>query len=476
MDNIRAAVNHAVQTNNFDVLVGVIRGLGSHYAAQSAHQECVRFFDQLLTPLSQDTSTPPRLLFWLIIWQITMLNSIGKETKAWKMWPKSQALLQGLAQEEDDVRAEQAFANYVEGYYLHNRQPEKSRELFQQSCDLEIELENHAAAGFVLIGYARAARNQGDHEAAEAATAEAIALFEAVNDRRLIAMGQRLMGTLLGVAGRYEEAELILTEAIRETRQMNLNWDLANGGLSKLRMVYFFSGQFEDALVPNAEYQALSEDHGYDWGVVVSKVVQGQLYLHLGRYAEAREQGESATSQTQNETHLCEALILLVQAEVALGNIETAREHLKKVTRLLPARLVGTDLFVVGNQFYMGLLAAIDRQLDDAWDNLGTELESAIERKDILALANSIALGAFLKSIQGDASSALELYALAQQSPFVANSKWFDDIMGRGIDLAAQSLEPERVREARLRGETISIFEGAAELVSEIRVIASQEK
>ena len=283
------------------------------------------------------------------------------------------------------------------------------------------------------------------------------------------------MGNLLGHLGHYEEAERIIEEGIIHARQMKQVWELARG-LNKLWMVYFYSGRFDEALIPNTEYLALSEEHGFTWGVVISKIAQGQFYLHLGRYSEAREQGESAAQQAQNDNYSCEALILLTQANIAMGEIETARKHLEQCTRLCPSRLVGTELYVAGNELYLSLLAVIDRKTAVAWGHLQTELTAALDCKNILALSTAIAMAAYLKAIGGQGVSALELYSLAQQHPFIANSEWFEDVIGREIELATQSLEQETVRAASLQGKALDIFEQATELIAEIRTAAFHEE
>jgi tetratricopeptide (TPR) repeat protein len=244
-------------------------------------------------------------------------------------------------------------------------------------------------------------------------------------------------------------------------------WELANGGLDKLRTVHFYLGRFEEALIDNAEYLSLSEEHGFNWGVVKYKVSQGLLYLHLGRYPEAQKLGEQAVLEAQNEAFLCEALILLTQIHIALGSLDAAGRYLKEGMTLCPTRLVGTGLYVAGNGLYQGLLAAGQGKHASAWAYLQTELEAAVARKATLALSNIIAVAAYIKTIQGEVVSAMELFALAQQNSFVANSIWYEDVVGQKIALAAQRLAPETVRAARLRGKELDLWETAALLTEQ---------
>ena len=62
----------------------------------------------------------------------------------------------------------------------------------------------------------------------------------------------------------------------------------------------------------------------------------------------------------------------------------------------------------------------------------------------------------------------MELYALASRYAFVANSQWFEDVAGRHITAAAESLPPEVVVAAQERGRARDLWETARELLGEL--------
>jgi hypothetical protein len=64
---------------------------------------------------------------------------------------------------------------------------------------------------------------------------------------------------------------------------------------------------------------------------------------------------------------------------------------------------------------------------------------------------------------------AVELYALAESQPFVANSQLFKDIAGKHIAAAAATLAPEVVKAAQSRGRTLDWRDTAATLLDELR-------
>jgi hypothetical protein len=70
---------------------------------------------------------------------------------------------------------------------------------------------------------------------------------------------------------------------------------------------------------------------------------------------------------------------------------------------------------------------------------------------------------------QGEPERAVELYALALRMPMVANSRWFEDVVGKNIAAAAAALPPEAVAAAQERGRARDLWVTAEELSDELR-------
>jgi hypothetical protein len=46
---------------------------------------------------------------------------------------------------------------------------------------------------------------------------------------------------------------------------------------------------------------------------------------------------------------------------------------------------------------------------------------------------------------------------LAERRPLVANSQWFEDVIGQHIAAAAANLSPDTIRQARERGQILDL-------------------
>lgn len=475
MDNIRAAINQALRIRRLGEFDHIIRVLAHFYTTQGRSQEGIQLLDHIRTQLAASPEPPPRILFWATAMLEKVFGYLGQPTDAEKLRPTRQALLADLASQGLDVRPEQAFAYYIDGYTFYIKQPGKARRLAQQSHDLALELGDLQLAGQALWVIGLAARNQGDLEEAETAIAEYLSLFQNLNNRQNIIYAQILLGELARIGGRYEEAEQQLSAAITSARQYRL--PSIKYGLCKLWMVFIFSGKFEKARPLLAEDRLLSEESGYTWGIVRNNLFQGLLHLHeKGCYSEAKDLGEQTIHMGQEhglDHFTCDAFILLAQVEIALGNYEPAKERLQECDTLYPSQSVGMSTYGAGNDLFWGILAAAMGQTAVARQHLQAELETAVRRRDQLNLANVLAAIAFLQAIGKNTVDALENYALARRHPFVANSRWYEDVVGRHIAEIAAALPPKIVEAAQKRGESSDLWETAEKLVFELRDILS---
>jgi hypothetical protein len=84
------------------------------------------------------------------------------------------------------------------------------------------------------------------------------------------------------------------------------------------------------------------------------------------------------------------------------------------------------------------------------------------------ALLRVLPAAALLSSVAGGAVHAVEAYALASRYPYVADSRWFEDVVARHITAAAATLPSEVVAAAQERGRALDLWETAEELIAEL--------
>ena len=90
------------------------------------------------------------------------------------------------------------------------------------------------------------------------------------------------------------------------------------------------------------------------------------------------------------------------------------------------------------------------------------------EHRSFFAWLYVLPFVARLLAEQGQAERAVEIYALASRYPYVANSRWFGDLVGQRIAEAAATLPAEVVAVAQERGRARDAWATAQELLGEL--------
>ena len=112
-------------------------------------------------------------------------------------------------------------------------------------------------------------------------------------------------------------------------------------------------------------------------------------------------------------------------------------------------------------QFCLGIIAVIEGDLSKARKLLESEIREAVEHHLPRTLALSLTLAAYLTATQGEPEQGLTLYAVAQQNPFIANSRWMADVVGERITAVTQTLSPETIAAAQAKGKTLDMWQTA---------------
>jgi hypothetical protein len=107
--------------------------------------------------------------------------------------------------------------------------------------------------------------------------------------------------------------------------------------------------------------------------------------------------------------------------------------------------------------------------LEEARRQLGEALGWATQRGSFHVYMRALPAAALLLLDRGETRRAVEIYGLACTLPEVANSRWFEDVVGRPIAAAAAALPPDVVSAAQERGRARDVQITAEELAEELQ-------
>jgi tetratricopeptide (TPR) repeat protein len=344
---------------------------------------------------------------------------------------------------------------------------EYAQRLLEQSLALYQSLADRWATGHTLARLGLYTYRLGDFAEGRRKCQESLALLRTLNDGQGLARVLEYLRAIAQHSGRLDEAEQLGRESLTLMRQNGDRYDLANCA-SSLAVTLIFNGKLAQAQALLEEGLAIAQDIGH---------FQQQAYacVSLGYIALGRGQAEQA------EMHLRDSLALLAEVDKSLAGIslrlrgESALFQEKYAEAQTFLQKSVTTLQQSKDRAFLGLSLASQAYVARALGQPGLvqqllveALQLSLKIGEFWALYYIFPLAALLCVDRGAPERAVELYALALCFPVVANSRWFETIVGRQITAAAATLPVEVVASAQERGRAREVWSTAKELLAEL--------
>jgi tetratricopeptide (TPR) repeat protein len=266
---------------------------------------------------------------------------------------------------------------------------------------------------------------------------------------------------------RFQEAEDLIRQSLSLTPETN-RFGIAFG-LGFLGEVQLLTGRFAEVEATILDCIAIFEDLGWRVWAVRRSIVLARARLHAGEYRAARILAEEVVSLAR-EVGWGRGVSY---AKLVLGEVALVEADFAQAYRTLQESLLGLEEFAdepwdVNQSAWLGLAARGLERRPEAWQHLASALDWTSRHQRFMELMVALAGIALLTADEGEAERATELYALASRYPFVANSHWFEDVVGRHIAAVAATLHPQVAAAAQERGRGRDLVATVGELLVEL--------
>ncbi|MGC9349289.1 MAG: hypothetical protein ACP5JG_14200, partial [Anaerolineae bacterium] len=223
-----------------------------------------------------------------------------------------------------------------------------------------------------------------------------------------------------------------------------------------------------------AESVAIWEDLGIASMVAYRRIPLGFAKVHLGQYEEAGALARAGLDAAQQAGDAGK----MGFAWLVLGWVALARRAYAEALRCLQKSADFSQAVVAQDQMgetlaLMGYGARGLGQPLHARRYLGEALRIAADLDVCVPLVLALPAIALLQADEGEVEQAVELYELARRYPFVANSRWFEDVVERHITAVTASLPPDVSATAQGRARERDLQATAAALLTELRALSS---
>ena len=405
-----------------------------------------------------------------------------------------QLVLEALALFDDpalanlDMREEKAEALWELGYQLIGTDIEESRRRTETSLSLYQALGDRRGTALVQTSLGFREVRLGEYARAEERFRDSLAWSRSYGHQWSVTRSLYGLGVSALYRGNLEEAESLLQESITIRQGVGDRIGIQDSQ-NDLGKELLLASKFEEARGLLEESADCFADLGPTPYTGDSHTILALVEMSLGHYERARVEGETALALGRDASNL--AMTALALHAVCCARLGRAECGLGTETASYPLDASGMPHAHAEAQRLADESVTICRQTGHRHDlamclaTLGITAQKlrglgAASQHLLEALQIGSAIGAFWPLMlalpgvalfvadAGEHERAVELYALASRYPYVANSRWFEDVFGRHIDAVAATLPPEVAEEARKRGRARDLQVTAKELLVEL--------
>ena len=476
-ENARAAWDWAVERGQVARLDQALEGLCLFYEMRGRYQEgesaCSIAVDRLAATTSGDAlaaSISPadgfRVLVRILTWHAWFSWFLGRTEAASQLVRQASILLERPELVGQDTRAEKAHNLRLLGIAALDTHGEETLRLAEQSLALYEAVGDRWQTAWALDQVALMHWILGGYDKAQPLAEESLALRRNLGDRLNMWLPFRTLINVAASRGQLKEAERLAQESLAICEETGVGVEIAKSGLGHALLS---NGRFAESDKLMEEDAAYDHDVGAHRSYVLSSSSLCYPKLHLGRYEEARAQAQMSVSVAREmDLRLAIAQCLEVLGCVALvkeANAE-AQGFLQESVALFGE--LGRREYLGRALAWLGYAAQGLGDLRQAARHLHEALRIAIEIRGFGPLIRALPGIALLLADEGQTERAVELYALAFRYPYVANSRWFEDVIGKHIAALAATLPPDVVAAAQERGRARDLWETAEERLEEL--------
>jgi len=468
IEDARTAWNWAARNGKVARLAGALDGLCHFYEWRVRQEEgetaCrlategLAATDESVTGLSVDGQ---RLLARVLVWQGTFTYLLGRVEPARQLMCRGLALLKELDRKGHDTRAERAHALLQMGSATVDSDREEAKGYCERSLELYRAVGDRWGTANVLglLGSVRRRLNLYGTET-KRLLEESLALHKTQGDRRGIARSRGALANLLAFRWELEESARLYRESIascRETGDKRLGADQQGD----LIFVLLALGEFAEARSRLKENLAVCENLGSKRELAYALAVSSFAELHHGRYERARTQAdESRALATQIGYRWAWGSALWYRgcAALAAEAHDEAEQSLEEGIAVLSELLQWDEVAAAGATRAVVAVVAIRRgRLSLAKQCLCESVRSVVEVGGFYSPMPTLSAMALYEAHRGGEERAVELYALAQCSPLVASSRWYEDVFGQPIAAIGATLPSAVTAAAQERGRSLDL-------------------
>ncbi len=473
-ENAIAAWHWAVEQRQKPQLAQALVPLGLFYRWNGRIREgeamCRLAAETLMrTEVSQTDEDQASLLVKLLTWQSNFNLTSAEYQLAEKALQQAQSFLESPALRDRDTDVEEAhLLLQLSRVASIQALGGDALALNEQSLSLYRSIGDAWGVSEALDALAAKHQTLGNADLAVELQEECLTIRQQLDDPRGIATSYSSLGHYILFAGDIERSERYLRKSLALFHDLDTRADLRHP-LLILGINLLFGGKFQASIDSFEACWAIHKELGMPHEPGSANVGIARAKINLGRYDEARSLSENDLARYRSLNHkwyIAFTLFNLGRIELVEGDVKRAKDNFEESIALL---LEVDDRPLIPDVLFC--LAFVHRQCGErelAIQAIVRALKITLESAALNPMRFELPAMALLSLDAGDIERAVELYAAAQQSPYIANSHWFEEVVGNEIAQAAAALSPDVVAAAEEQGSERDLRATAVALLADL--------
>ena len=363
-----------------------------------------------------------------------------------------------------DTRAERARILWEKAELVYRESPQLSIDLAGQAAGLYCAVGDKSSEGRVYGTMGSLYWLFGCIEQAAEFAYKSMRILKELDPDWLKSEAYAWAGDICRERGDLEQAERYHRESVAVNQELGFyTYDDIN-----LTDTLILSGKFGEAIKrAEAELRSAKIIGSGPFRISLASKNLAWALLHSGKFSRARVIVEVSLNEANkiNSYTKILALNLLAKLDLLEDRTEAALEHLRECLETLK----GYKQFIHTSTPHTELSYVFlrQKQLDQAEAQLHSSLLEATRIGAFHLAANALPALALLEAAQGKHERAIEDYEVALQFPYIANSKWFEQVAGKQISALKAGLPVERVDAAVDRGRSLDMWHAIKDWLGE---------
>lgn len=468
IENVRAAWDWGVAQGRVEWLQQALAGLDQYYRVRgwikegtttfaAARERLERMIAKTIDPVIVWLKLLVDLLRFQAIYAWMLDDLIGVE----RLLQRGLEIIEILEREGQDSAESRAFILRELGRLTMRHNRVAAQEFFEQSLALYQARNDQQGAVHVMGFLGEIAWKMNDLAGATRWFEQSLEMLQRLDDQEPRASVLAFLGVIALYEGRVTQAEQYQRTALAIVQSLGGE---TSHELLLLGDILVAAGKFAEGRLLFEERIRRNQRSGSHSALAHVYNSLAQAYLHMGEYTQAHSNMQKSLALLRDldePRHLGNAQ--LTQAQLLL--VEEAHAEAYQIVQTNTEKLRAC-----GENFAWSLICCSYPALkfgaiSQVRQNLAEALQMATETRGFFTVLVALPPLALLFLALDEPRRAIELYTLALQHPFVANSRWFAHVAGRPITAAMAQLPLDVVRAAQEKGRNADLWPVAHQLL-----------